>query len=258
MRGRIIHYNGTDGRGLIAADGRQLPFEISHWRSETAPAVNLAVTMTLAGDVLESVARVPDDVLLKEKASDLAGKLGAAGGAALQSLKDASPANGGASVGGGWKLLGKPLLIAHGVFVVAALALPFISIESPFGIGGKSFSLTGLSEASEAMGASVGGAFWPWLGILSIGLPVVWRNRMSWLALLLPLFAAIKPALDFGLAARKASAAMSDALGSDVGRQVAKQLAEMLHIGIGAWVCVAAALFIAAIGIKRFLLPPSA
>ena len=43
MRGRIIHYNGNDGRGLIATDNRQLPFEIAHWRSDTAPAVNLVV-----------------------------------------------------------------------------------------------------------------------------------------------------------------------------------------------------------------------
>ena len=256
MRGKIIHYNGNDGRGLIAADNRQLPFEIAHWRSDTAPAVNLVVELTMAGDALESVTRVPDDVLLKEKASQLASKLGTAGGAALQSLKDAAPPSTAASASGGLQLLGKPLLIAHGVFVVAALLLPFISIESPFGIGGKSFSLTGLSEASEAMGASVGGAFWPWLGILSIALPVFWRNRFAWLALLLPLFAAVKPAIDLALAARKASEQMSDALGADVGRQIAKQIADMLHIGVGAWICVLAALFIAAIGIKRVLLPP--
>jgi hypothetical protein len=256
MRGRIIHYNGNDGRGLIAADNRQLPFEIAHWRSDTAPAVNLMVELSMAGEALESVTRVPDDVLLKEKAGQFASKLGTAGGAALQSIKDAAPPSTAATAAGAWQSLGKPLLIAHGAFVVTALFLPFIAIQSPFGIGGKSFSLTGLSEASEAMGASVGGAFWPWLGILSIALPVFWRNRFAWLALLLPLFAAVKPAIDLALAARKASEQMSDALGADVGRQIAKQIADMLHIGVGAWICVLAALLIAAIGIKRVLLPP--
>ena len=54
MRGRIIHYNGADGKGLISADQRQIPFEISLWRSDTAPAVNQVVEMRLDGEILES------------------------------------------------------------------------------------------------------------------------------------------------------------------------------------------------------------
>lgn len=258
MRGRIIHYNGTDGKGLVSAGQRQVPFEISQWHSDIAPAINQVVELKMAGDTLESVTRITDDVLLKEKASELAGKLGNAGGAALQSLRDAAPASATGPALAGWQLLGKPLLIAHGAFVVAAIFLPYLSVESPFGIGSRSFSLTGLSEASEAMGTSVGGAFWTWLGILSIALPVFWRNRAAWLALLLPLFATVKPGIDLLLAAGKASDAMSDALGADIGRQIAKQIAEMLHVGFGAWVCGFAALVVAAIGLKRVLLPPTA
>lgn len=256
MRGRIIHYNGNDGRGLIAADNRQLPFEITHWRSDTAPAVNLVVELTLAGDVLESVTRVTDDVLLKEKASQLAGKLGSASGAALQSIKDAAPPNAGASVAGGWQLLGKPLLIAHGVFTFAALMLPFLSIN-PLGLGGKSFTLAGLSEASEAIGTSVGGALWVWLAILSLALPVFWRNRLAWLALLLPLFVSLKPGIDLALAASKATRGLNDSFESQLQRQIVEQLLDALQIGFGAWVCVLAALVVAAFGLKRVLLPPT-
>ena len=86
MRGRIIHYNGNDGRGLIATDNRQLPFEIAHWRSDTAPVVNVVVELSMAGDALEAVTRVPDDVLLKEKAGQLASTLGTVGGAAAGAL----------------------------------------------------------------------------------------------------------------------------------------------------------------------------
>ena len=256
MRGRIIHYNGNDGRGLIAADNRQIPFEIGHWRSDTAPAVNLVVELAMTGDSLDAVTRVADDVLLKEKAGQFASKLGTAGGAALQSIKDAAPPNAAASAFGGWRLLGKPLLIAHGSFVLAALLLPFISINW-MGLGGKSFSLTGLSEASEAMGASVGGALWPWMAILSIALPVFWRNRLAWLALVLPLFAAIKPAIDLAFAASQASSAMGNSFEAKLQAQIVEQVMDALHVGIGAWVCVLAALVIAAIGLKRVLLPPN-
>ena len=218
MRGRIIHYNGNDGRGLIATDNRQLPFEIAHWRSDTAPVVNVVVELSMAGDALEAVTRVPDDVLLKEKAGQLASKLGTAGGAALQSLKDAAPPNTSASATGGWQLLGKPLLIAHGVFAFSALMLPF----------------------------------------LSIALPVFWRNRLAWLALLLPLFASLKPGIDLALAAAKATRGLNDSFESQLQRQIVEQLLEALQIGFGAWVCVLAALVVAAFGLKRVLLPPTA
>ena len=257
MRGRIIHYNGNDGRGLIAADNRQLPFEIGHWRSDTAPAVNVVVALTMAGDALEAVARVPDDVLLKEKASHLAGKLGTAGGAALQSLKDATPAGMPGTSVGALQVLGRPLLVAHGTFAFAALMLPFLSID-PLGLGGKSFTLAGLSEASEAMGTSVGGALWVWLATLSIALPVFWRTRLAWLALLLPLFATLKPGIDLALAASKATRGLNDSFESQLQRQIVEQLLGALQIGFGAWVCVLAALVVAAFGLKRVLLPPIA
>lgn len=256
MRGRIIHYNGTDGKGLISADQRQIPFEISLWRSDTAPAINQVVEMRLDDETLESVTRVTDDVLLKEKASDLAGKLGAAGGAALHSLREAAPGNLPQVRAGAVQFLGKPLLIAHGVFAFSALMLPFLSID-PLGLGGRSFTLASLSEASEAMGTSVGGALWVWLAVLSIALPVVWRNRLAWLALLLPLFASLKPGIDLALAASKATSGINDSFESQLQRQIVEQLLDALQIGFGAWVCVLAGLVIAAIGLKRVLLPPN-
>ena len=257
MRGRIIHYNGTDGKGLVSADQRQVPFEISHWHSDTAPAINQVVELALAGDILESVKRIPDDVLLKEKASELAGKLGTAGGAALQSLKDATPAGMPGTRPAALQFLGKPLLVAHGIFAFSALMLPFLSIN-PLGLGGKSFTLAGLSEASEAMGTSVGGALWVWLAILSIALPVFWRNRLAWLALLLPILATIKPGLDLAMAASKATRTLGDSFESRLQRQIIEQLIDALQVGSGAWICVLAALVVAAVGLKRVLLPPSA
>ena len=257
MRGRIIHYNSNEGRGLIATDNRQLPFEIAHWRSDTAPMVNHAVDVVLAGENLESVARVPDEVLLKGKAGELAGKLGAAGGTAFKSLLQAAPAEASSPVAGMAGVLGKPLLIAYALFALSALLLPYISIQAPFGIGGRSFTLAGLSEVSEAMGASVGGALWAWIGILSIALPLLWRSRFAWLALLLPLFATVKPVIDIAAAASKAASAMGNALGRDIGGQIGQQIAEMLHPGLGAWGCALSALAIAGIGLKRVLLAPS-
>ena len=257
MRGKIIHYNGSEGRGLIAADSRQFPFEIGNWRSDTAPTVNQTVDLVLTGDNVDAVTRVSDEVILKEKAGQLASKLGTAGGAAFQSLKDAAPATTDGSGPNVLKMLGKNLLIAHGVFVASALLLPFLRMESPFGVGGRSFTLTALSEATEMMGASIGGTAWPLLAILSIALPVFWRNRFAWLALLLPLFATIKPGLDLLFAAGKVSKQLGESFEARLQRQIFDQVMDMLHIGMGAWVCLLAGMFIAAIGLKRVLLPPN-
>ena len=121
MRGKIIHYNSVDGKGLVSADLRQFAFEITQWRSDVAPDINQVVDLTLAGDALASVTRVSEDILLKERAERLASKLGTAGGAALQSLKDANASAGQSPVAGAVRFLGKPLLIAYGVFAFAAL-----------------------------------------------------------------------------------------------------------------------------------------
>ena len=254
MRGKIIHYNAEDGRGLISTDGRQIPFEIGQWRSDTAPAINQVVDATMNEDTLESVTRVAEEVLLKEKAGQLASKLGSAGGAALQSLKDSAPADGSAA-SGLLQMWGKPLLIAYGLFAVSALALTYLSTSSLY--GSRGFTLVGISKIAENMGASVGSAFWTWLAIVSIALPVLWKSRWAWLALLLPLLATIKPFLDLAIAARKTAKQMQDFLGADAGSQVMNNLLEMIETGIGFWVCLASALFIAAIGLKRVLLPPT-
>ncbi len=251
MRGKIIHYNGADGRGLVAAGERQFPFEIARWRSDTAPAVNQVVEVVLSGETVASLSRVAEDVLLKEKAGQLASRLSSAGGAALQSLKESAPGVG--TAGPGWLgALGKSLLIAQGAFALSALALPYVSVN-PMGVGGRSFTLAGLSEISGQMGASVGGAFWTWLAIASIALPVFWKSRWAWLALLLPLLATLKPILDMGSAVRKAS----EALGG-MGSRIADQVLDMIEPGLGFWICLLAALSIAGIGLKRVLLPPSA
>lgn len=255
MRGRIIHYNGSDGRGLVAAGSRQFPFEIAHWRSDTAPTVNQVVDMALAGDLVDSLTRVPEDVLLKEKAGQLANRLGTAGGAALQSLKESAPD--GTTVGSGWLTrLGKPLLVAHALFVISALAMSYVHVG--LGRAGRSFTLHGLSALSESLGASVGGAFWTWMAILSVALPLLWRRRWAWLALLLPLLATLKPLLDFAAAARDASREMGTMFGSRAGSRMMNQMFEMFDSGVGFWVCLLTALFIAMVGMKRALLPSSA
>lgn len=245
MRGKIIHYNGNDGRGLIAAGERQFAFDVSLWRSDSAPAINQTVEITLVDDSLTAVQRVSEETLVKEKVSNVAGLGVAAAGAALQSLKDKSPNTGGLNFG----VLGKPLLIAQAVFAIGALFCSFITIDMPGVSLGK--SLVDLSELSGQLGSSVGGAFWAWVGILSFAVPLFWRNRLAWLALFLPAVATVLPMVSLLRAAHQADVAMGS------GMNVSNGILNMINPGLGAGLCAVSALFLAVLGFKRFAFPPS-
>ena len=257
MRGKVIHYNGNDGKGLIAAEGQQHPFEISQWHSDSAPAVNQTVELDLEQGKLVAVRRITEEALLKEKAGELAGKLGVAGNSALQSLRQGATDAGASQVAGSWlQVLGKPLLAAHGVFAVSALFLSYLKIQNPMLPASQGYSLVGLSKLSEQLGSSIGGSLLPWLAILSIGVPLFWRSRWAWLALLLPAVATFKPWLDIFLALSNVSEQVSQ-FDAGMAQMMAEQLMEMLGTGAGFWLCLLSSLFIAAIAFKRVLLPPA-
>jgi hypothetical protein len=67
MRGQIIHYNASDGKGLIFAGDEQVPFEISLWYSACAPAVNQTVELSWVDKRLKSVTRVSKGTIAREK-----------------------------------------------------------------------------------------------------------------------------------------------------------------------------------------------
>lgn len=251
MRGRIIHYNTSDGKGLIAAGPHQHAFEIAQWRSESAPAVNQTVAMVFEDERLASVVRVAEDVLIKEKAGAIAGRIGTAGAATLQQMRQGTPQTGIAAPLAG---LGRVLLISHALFAASALFFSYLKIEGLFGPS-QTYSLVGLTRLSEQLGTAIGGSVLPWLAILSIAIPLLWRSRWAWLALLLPLFATVKPWLDVFSAIRSMSKGMRQ-FDAGMGQAMTRQLLDMLDVGMGFWVCLAASLVLAGVSIKRTLLPP--
>lgn len=251
MRGRIIHYNGNDGKGLISADNKQYPFEIGQWQSETAPTLNTVVDFDSDAERPSAVRRVSDEVLMKEKASELAGKLGAFGGAALQSAQGAATQS---NLGNPVDRVGKPALISQALFAVGALFLSFVKINGGFGPG-MGYTLAGLSKLSEQMGVSMGSGLLVWLAIGSLLVPMFWRHRLAWLALLLPLVATLKPAWDISSAMH--GMASQSGMGNEFSQAMSKQLSDMIDPGLGAVVCVLSALVLALIAIKRFLLTPA-
>ncbi|HEV8149132.1 MAG TPA: hypothetical protein VGP61_03010 [Gemmatimonadales bacterium] len=184
MRGRILQYNGSDGSGVITADGQQYKFTITAWKSATAPAVGKTVELVTVGDQVQSVTLVGDDVLLREKTAELTGKLGGLVGDLTK---------GGASGVGGSLVAryGVPLLVAYAVFLISTLAFNALSMQM---LGMKQgVSLFDLGKAFAASGGGGGGAvkLLLLLAYASIAAPLVWPDKRAWLALLLPLLAVL-------------------------------------------------------------------
>lgn len=187
MRGKILQYNGNDGTGIIVADGQQHRFALSHWKGDAVPAPGKTVEVALADGQVQSVTLVGEDVLMREKASELGGKLGSlVGGIASGISKEGG--GGGAALGASvLDRYGKPTLVAYGLFLLGTTMFKAISIPM-LGGGPTMFQM---AEFMSAFGGGGGIKMLLVLSYLSIGVPFFWRDRRAWLALLLPLLTGV-------------------------------------------------------------------
>jgi len=235
MRGKIIQYNGTEGRGVIIAEGSQYPFTITSWTSESVPAAGKTVEIELNEGVAAAVSLVTDDILLKEKTAELGGRLGTAlGNIDLASLQG----NGGSLIVARY---GKVLLGAYALFVIGSLAFNAVSMSMLGNSMGK--SLFAVTSLLSEMGGDGGGSVKMMIIMAYIGaaLPIVWADRRAWLALLLPLVAT--------LWAIFAVMKIMDSLGGGI----MGDMSDLVSIDFGFYLSLVAAIVLAAGGVKRFL-----
>ena len=223
MRGRILQYNGADGTGIVVVDGQQHKFSLSAWKGDTAPAVGKTVDVVMTDGAIQSVTLVGEDVLLREKTAELTGKLG---GMVSGLAKSAGTAGGGGSLVARY---GQPLLIAFAVFLIGSLFLNFISVEMLGMKQGK--PLFDISSQLSQSGGGGGVKLLVLLAYVSIVLPLVWPDNKAWLALLLPLLAVL--------------------WGFWQVRQAMGPMQELVHYGLGFYITLLAALFLAAMALKR-------
>lgn len=264
MRGKIIQYNGADGSGTIVAEGRQYKFALAAWRGDNAPAVNKTVEITLEGDAVTAVTLVGDDVLLKEKAAELGGKLGSAWNKAAASVQARNAANEEEAMPGGVAVATAPAMAAlrdkpivgsiverYGMAIPIAWVLLLIgtlalntAAQSMDAFGahrvGLAVSMFNLSTIMAPFGGG-GGVVKALLilAYLSIGVPVVWRDRRAWLTLLLPLIAVIWAFADVLYVKGKADTQGGGFYSFD--------------FGFGFWLSLIMAIIIAALAVKRFM-----
>lgn len=177
MRGKIIHYRADEGSGLVSAAGRQYEFNIRQWQGEVAPTVNRVVEVALDEEYVTRVALVPEDVLLRERATELKAKLGGAG-----NLLGAGGGEIGRNV---LARLGLPLAIAYGVFFLASLFFGFGALKG-ITLGDTTTTLYGTVDLLARDGKS-SLTLLLFAAYASFLVPVFWKHRFAPLATLLPL-----------------------------------------------------------------------
>jgi len=265
QRGRIIQYNPLAGTGIVAVGGAQRAFEIRHWRGAEAPRLNGITEVEEEEGIVTLVAPVPERVLLAERASELKAGLGALGsglgaigatiGARAAEARAGSATADAASVGvAAAPRLDRTVVGGYALFVVATAFLTFVSIEIPFA-GDRGVTLLGATGLADQAGSSLPRLLL-FAAYASAAVPLVWKDRRAWLALLLPLAALAL----MGLSAARALAAQLGGgdpaaaafLGEEALEEMRRAAAEMISFGLGLYASAAAALLLAAAGLRRF------
>lgn len=260
MRGKIIHYNATEGRGLVAADEHQLAFEIGQWRSELAPALNQTVECALDElQRLTSLKLVDAQTLAKERLNQFANSAGgqsqlaaAQGAAVLQQLRGR---------------MGMAAMVAAAVLFLAWFFLPALSVSMGMGMGiGHSFSVSDLLGLQlSQMGANSSFGFWALLGLVAVLLPWLtpWlRSRRAGLLNTAPLamlvvaflrvrwqvHSLVSQAID---AAGQMGGVQAQAMAQGMVDQMSAQVSKALSFDIGFWLVLLLSLALAVLGMRR-------
>jgi hypothetical protein len=243
-RGTIIKVPDTSP-GLLIVDGHQLPFTLEgRWRSPVAPAANMAVDVDLDGSgAVAAITVVDSQKLAKEKIDQL-------GGLAQQHGKEAA-AIARQGVGALAARMGTAPLIATVAVWVAWFFFPAFGID--FFLISRSFTfwqILGLNEAALSNGSSGDHGLFALIGLLAIAAPFATpfvqhpRARLLNAAPLGYLVVALL-ALAWRISSAFDGPGGSAEIPGEVAREIASAAWEAVSIGLGTYVLVAAAGFLA-------------
>ncbi len=156
--------------------------------------------------------------------------------------------------------VGKDVAIGYGVFVILAM---FVNLISTGGFADVSITLADLLSGNAPMAATSGssgkGMLLVLLASATIAVPHFWKHKFAPLAFIVPLLITVYgfwPLYEQHRAQKQAIEAMGE-FGPAMG-QMAEQMGASVggpfdSLGIGAWLLLATAIFLAFTGLMRFL-----
>jgi hypothetical protein len=250
-RGKILR-DTSIGPGLVMVDGQQYTFTLDHiWRSEVPPRAGMAVDVDFLPDgSIAGMTAVAENQLAREQA---------------EQAMAAAKAKGSQLMSSAVARFGLPTLIATGLLLIGWFFLTTISIKAGFaGTMDLTFwrilalvnsSGSGL-ESLATLGGGGSAGFYGLLAILALAGPfigLVWKDKRATLGGLLPLLFMLLVTL---LVRHTITSAMGG--GADMPSEMAdmarKEMMKAISFGIGGYVSIAAALYLAFLSAKNFLL----
>jgi hypothetical protein len=202
----------------------------------------MTVEITVDGSRATGVKPVDEAELAKEKLAAMTGKGGEMAKAVFANV-------------------GKDVAIAYGVFLVAAL---FLNVIASAGILGIELKLSNLLSSNMGITGTGQGVFLILLATATIAVPYFWKHKFAPLAFLVPLLVTLKGFWPMWQQYREAK--RLEAQMAEEARQFAEALGQMASqmgmsggdsgfgsLGFGAYLIIAAALYLAFKGVTRFL-----
>lgn len=258
-RGRILR-DASSGLGLIGAEGQQYEFRLEGvWKSDVAPAQNMVVEFELDdANKVTSVATVNESQLAKEQADKALVAFKQKGSATFDDLS---------------ARVGKPALVATGSLFIAWFFLNTISIQvtESMKYGVTFWKILGIVNSSGGLSALQNGGggdtgFYGFLGCIALAGPFLsqfWKDSRAHLGNCLPLLlmlfvvASVYISIQDGMNSAGNMGAMFG--GADAGKFAQNMVDEMmrsvlkaLHLGIGAYISIAASVYLSFIGIRKY------
>ena len=265
-RGRILRDTNT-GVGLISAEGKQYEFRLEKtWDSDAAPIVGMVVEVELDDNgQLVAAWAVDETELAKEQASLI-----------LNETKK--------RILGGYnqaaKVVGKPVLIATVALILGWFVFNLFSVNIPISfMPGQKFevtfwqsiglvnNLTNLQALMTTGFLNANKGFYGFLCIAALTGPflfIVWKHPLAHLGNLAPLLFMILIAgiaylgyTDQVNASQEAMAKIGGGFGGEMLKSMTNgmfdNIMKMITIGIGSYLTLAASLYLAFVGVSKYL-----
>ncbi len=246
-RGKILR-DTSAGPGLLMAEGQQYSFPLEGvWQSETPPRPGLVVDVDLGEDeVVRAVTAVPESQIAKEQAEQALAAARAKGGAIASSIV---------------ARFGISTLVAVSLVILGWFFLSTISYNAGFA-GKMDFTfwriLAFINSGNTLEGLSTlqgngSAGFYGLLAILSLAGPFIgyaWKDKRALLGGSLPLLFMLLVAV----LVRKALVGMTSGAPSELMDMARNEIMKQISVGMGAYLSVLAALYLAFNSVKKFLI----
>lgn len=240
-RGKIVQYDGAKGAGVVVADGQQLPFDISQWRGDEAPALNRLVEVAEEAGSVTSVSPVSETDVFREQ---------------TQAVQKQALEKGKLAYAQVTATYGLPTSIAYLLFVIAIYMLSFVSIK--VFMASSSLTLSQLVTQMNMTGQSTLAGPLFWLALLAPIVPFFLKNRMAWLGLTVPALLVLLVGFNLWgeyqsqVEAMQSLKSAFSAFGGSKQTSISS-FSSMFSFGAGFYVALLTSAFLARTGIARYL-----